>query len=179
MVALLRRWRAPAVSRRRFNLVPVQQLPIVRRENVGHAEFIAQAVHMRGESVAARAAGYAMPGVVVDGNDAVALDKVARETVGRARAGGGPTLVEALTTRWRGHHEGDQQRYRPAGEADAGRDRDPIARLRSTALAANWLDEADLAAIDAESGRIVADALDYARASATPPPGAVAEGVYA
>jgi TPP-dependent pyruvate/acetoin dehydrogenase alpha subunit len=70
--------------------------------------------------------------MIVDGMDALAVHGVVKEVVGRARAGGGPALVEAKVVRWQGHYEGDPQGYRDRSEVAEGKARDPIARLRST-----------------------------------------------
>jgi TPP-dependent pyruvate/acetoin dehydrogenase alpha subunit len=81
-------------------------------------------------SIAARAAGYGMPGVVVDGQDVVAVRDTAREAIARARRGEGPTLIEAMTCRFRGHYEGDNQEYRDREELDRlKRERDPLVLL--------------------------------------------------
>lgn len=78
------------------------------------------------EDIADRAAAYGMPGVVVDGNDVEAVAAVTAEAVARARAGEGPTLIEAKTYRHRGHFEGDMGAYRPEGELEYWMERDPI-----------------------------------------------------
>ncbi|RCV56847.1 thiamine pyrophosphate-dependent dehydrogenase E1 component subunit alpha [Marinitenerispora sediminis] len=83
-----------------------------------------------GGSVAARAAGYGMPGVVVDGNDVAAVYRATREALDRARSGGGPTLVEARTYRLAPHSTSDDAgRYRDAEEERYWRGRDPLPRL--------------------------------------------------
>ena len=74
------------------------------------------------ENIADYAAGYHIPGVVVDGQDAVAVYEVTRTAIARARAGDGPTLIEAKVTRRRGHYAGDPQQYRPADDLAAYRD---------------------------------------------------------
>jgi TPP-dependent pyruvate/acetoin dehydrogenase alpha subunit len=80
--------------------------------------------------VAARAAGYGIPGVVVDGNDIFAVYQAANRAVERARAGGGPTLIECKTYRWRAHTERKTQPDpRERGEIEAWKQQDPIARV--------------------------------------------------
>src|SRR5580765_7807336 len=80
--------------------------------------------------VAARAAGYGIPGVVVDGNDVFAVHQAASAAVDRARSGGGPTLIECKTYRWRGHTERrGQPDPRDAAEVEAWKHKDPIGLL--------------------------------------------------
>src|SRR5205085_6747784 len=76
-------------------------------------------------SVAARASGYGLWGACVDGNDIDAVRSVVAECVARARSGGGPSLIEARTWRWRGHWAGDDQAYRPAALEPPGTE-DPV-----------------------------------------------------
>ncbi len=81
------------------------------------------------DDLAERARSYAIPGIIVDGQDARAVHRVASEAVERARAGDGPTLIEAKTYRFRGHSKTDPAKYRPAGELDRWKARDPITVL--------------------------------------------------
>ena len=94
-------------------------------ENNGYAEATSSAFHQSGVDVAKRADGFGMPGVVVDGFDFFAVHEVAGEAIARARAGGGPTLIECKVGRYFGHFEGDQQTYRARR-----RGRGPAARPR-------------------------------------------------
>jgi len=120
------------------NAASVWKLPVVWLcENNGLAVSARFEDTCSVRSIADRAAGYGMPGVVVDGQDAVAVHKVVVEAVDRARSGGGPTLIEALTCRFRGHYEGDAQEYRDRGELERlRRERDPldvvVKQLRTT-----------------------------------------------
>ena len=125
----------------------------------------------RNAEVATRAAAYGVPGVAVDGNDVLAVWQVARTAVARARAGEGPTLIEAKTYRVVGHHEGDPLTgvYRTQEELDAWKLRDPILafrrRLTGELKAAR---PAELDAIDARVLAAVADAVEFARKSPEP-----------
>lgn len=94
------------------------------------------------ENIAERAAAYGMPGVVVDGQDALAVHAAATEAIARARAGEGPTLVEAKTLRIRGHYEGDAQQYRTDLTEGVEIPRDPIDVLREV-VPADVADELD------------------------------------
>jgi 2-oxoisovalerate dehydrogenase E1 component alpha subunit len=92
--------------------------------------------------IAARAAGYGMPGVRVDGNDVLAVYAVTRDAVERARAGEGPTLIEAVTYRIGSHSTADDSaRYRDEGEVSAWRERDPIDRYRTHLLDVGTIDD--------------------------------------
>jgi pyruvate dehydrogenase E1 component alpha subunit len=142
----------------------VWKLPIVFVcENNGWALSAPFERHSPTERVADRAAAFGFPGVVVDGQDAVAVHEAASEAVARARAGEGPTLVEALTLRIRGHYEGDRQRYRDEGAPDDPRARDPLQVL------ADRLPPGELEQIDAAARAEVEAA--FARALAAPEPG--------
>ena len=102
-------------------------------------------------NVADRAAAYGVPGIIVDGQDAVAVYEVTRDAVARARAGEGPTLIEAKTLRIRGHYEGDRQKYRDDLTLGNEVPRDPIHLLREVVAAdvADQLDEAARVEVEA------------------------------
>lgn len=105
-----------------------------------------------GGSVRARAAGYGMPGVLVDGNDAGAVYEATAEAVARARGGGGPTLIEALTYRVEPHSTSDDPgRYRDESLTERWRDHDPLALLREALLVAGHADEDALAEDEARA----------------------------
>jgi pyruvate dehydrogenase E1 component alpha subunit len=163
-----------------FNLACVWDLPVVFVcENNLYAALTPQSVHTKGTVIADRAAGYAMRGVRVDGNDVLAVFAAASAAVDLARAGAGPTLIEAMTYRWHGHHEGDRMTYRTKDEMNAWREKDPIPRFRA------WLDARDYLTA-AEDAQLVADvkaeikaATEFARQSPWPAPEAALEDVYA
>jgi TPP-dependent pyruvate/acetoin dehydrogenase alpha subunit len=115
-----------------------------------------------------RAAGYGMPGVLVEHNDAVAVFEAAGTAVARARRGDGPTLIEVVTDRLLGHFQGDPETYRPKGEVEALRARDPIPALAARLKCEGLLDDAAEAALQADVARRVAEAFRYARESAEP-----------
>ena len=95
-------------------------------ENNGYAELTHVAVHLRA-AVHRLAEPHGIPGVLVDGNDVLAVREAADAAVARARAGEGPTLLECTTYRWSGHYVGDPERYRSKDEVAAWRERDPLA----------------------------------------------------
>lgn len=119
--------------------------------------------------VVARAAGYGIPGESVDGNDVVAVREAVGRAVGRARRGEGPTLIEALTYRRRGHWAADQATYRADGPDDDWERRDPVARLGSLLVQRGLADESWLAGTRRELEAEVRAAFE--RAEAAPLPG--------
>ncbi len=131
------------------------------------------------ENLAERAKGYAIPGVVVDGNDVFAVYEAVAEAAGRARRGEGPSLIEAKTYRHRGHYEGDPQVYKPKEEVEMWKQRDPIARLRADILKAGVAAAGELDAIDAEVKALIEAATEFAKQSPYPAPDTVTNDVYA
>jgi 2-oxoisovalerate dehydrogenase E1 component len=132
--------------------------------------------------IASRAAAYGIPGVAVDGNDVIAVYQVAADAVERARAGEGPTLIEAKTYRTVGHHEGDPVTgtYRTQAEVDEWAKRDPIKRFRSRLIDELGIVSTDrLDTIDRQTDTLVQHALEYARRAADPDPASVYDHVYA
>src|SRR5437762_4324036 len=114
-----------------LNIAATWKLPMlyVCENNMYAAQTAAAATHALGD-VAARAAGYGIPGVVVDGNDIFAVYQAANSAVDRARSGGGPTLIECKTYRWRAHTErAGQADVRNPAEVEAWKGKDPIAQL--------------------------------------------------
>jgi pyruvate dehydrogenase E1 component alpha subunit len=117
-----------------LNLASLWGLPVLFLcENNGYAEFSPLSAHTKVERLARHAETYGIPAVTVDGNDAFAVRDAAREAVERARAGGGPSFVEALTYRLRGHYEGDPGKYRELSELADWKAKDPILRFVAAA----------------------------------------------
>lgn len=114
-----------------LNFAAVSKLPAVYVcENNLYGEWTAMEAVTAGKSIVGRAAAYGMPGVQIDGNDLWAVREIARDSIDRARAGEGPTLVEALTYRHKGHSRLDTgSKYRPQEEVDAWLARDPLPRV--------------------------------------------------
>jgi 2-oxoisovalerate dehydrogenase E1 component len=126
----------------------------------------------RNPDIASKARAYGLPGVVVDGNDVLAVRQVAGEAVARARSGGGPTLIEAKTYRTVGHHEGDPLvgTYRTQEELDIWLKRCPIATFRAKLLREHHIAEDKLIKIEREVDAAVDDAVTFARESPEPDP---------
>ena len=114
-----------------LNFAAIHKLPFIFVvENNGYAISVPMARQVSSPNVADRAAGYGIPGVIVDGNDVLACYAAARDAVTRARAGDGPTLIEAKVTRLTGHSSDDQQtKYRTEEELAAEKERDPVPGL--------------------------------------------------
>lgn len=151
-----------------INLAACWRLPIVYVcQNNGWAISQVVAGYLAG-SIAERAAGYGIPGGCVDGNDVDAVRAAVGEAVGRARAGGGPSLIEARTWRWRGHWAGDDQAYRPSAIEPPGVE-DPLDLYAHRLLERGIADLAQLLAIHADVQQEVSAAM--ARAMAAPDAG--------
>jgi TPP-dependent pyruvate/acetoin dehydrogenase alpha subunit len=163
-----------------LNMAKVWNLPVVFVcENNLYMEYTPIDVVTAVENPAVdRAAAYGMRGVLVDGNDPDAVYLVAKDALGRARSGDGPSLIEAITYRSGGHSRADPGKYRPQAEVDAWAERDPIpmyrARLRSLGVADEELD-----AIADEVAQRIDAATEFAKAGAEPDESALFTDVYA
>lgn len=165
-----------------LNFAAIWKLPVVFLcENNRYAISVHQSKQMAIDNVADRAAAYGMPGVVVDGNDVVAVYAVAKEAVERARAGEGPTLIEAKTYRIVAHSSDDDDRqYRSSDEVEPWKEeRDPINRFREYLLTHHILTEDEIDKIESDVMERVDDATDYAEAAPEPQPEYALEHVYA
>jgi acetoin:2,6-dichlorophenolindophenol oxidoreductase subunit alpha len=152
-----------------LNMAVVWKAPVVFVcENNQYMEYTAiGAVTAVARPAADRASAYGLEPIVVDGNDAEAVFEVASRAIARARAGDGPSLVEAVTYRHGGHSRADPGKYRPDDEVESWKARDPIPAQRSRLLAAG-VDEAALDAVDEEAKAKVAEAEAFARAGPEP-----------
>jgi len=153
------------------NMAALWKLPVVFVcENNRWASTTAHALSTAGGSIAARATGYGIPGETIDGNDVLTVWRRTIKAVERARRGDGPSLIEAHTIRWVGHHEGDAQAYRGRDEAAEGRKRDPIARLGKVLEGKKVLDAGHIARIREGVTAEIEDAVAFAEASPLPRP---------
>jgi 2-oxoisovalerate dehydrogenase E1 component len=148
-------------------------------ENNLYATEVPFAKATKNPSVASRAQAYGLPGVEVDGNDVVAVYQAAGEAVCRARAGGGPTLLECKTYRVRAHSEGMREAgYRTQEEVNAWRARCPVALFEQRLMEGTLVGEAELKAIEAEVKALVEDAARFAEQSPWPDPATAADHLY-
>ena len=161
-----------------LNMASVWNLPsIFVCENNAYAESTPQSWHQKIEDVAVRAMAYDMPSAMVDGNDAGAVYLAAKEAVARARAGEGPTLIEAKTYRIRGHYEGDPQIYRTKEEVEAWGEKDPIDRWRKLLLDRGVPAE-DIEEINARIDQELKAAVVFAEESPLPDPAEARSDIF-
>jgi pyruvate dehydrogenase E1 component alpha subunit len=152
-----------------LNFAAVLNLPVVFVcENNLYGEYSPLAATTAVEHIAQRAGAYGLPELQVDGNDVVAVRDAVAAAVQRARAGHGPTLLEALTYRQVGHSRSDPATYRPAGELDAWLERDPI-RLLTRRLRDEGHAEDDLDGVRRDAAQAVDAAMERARGWPAPP----------
>jgi TPP-dependent pyruvate/acetoin dehydrogenase alpha subunit len=150
-----------------INMAAAWDLPVVFVcENNMYATETPFRLATKNIDVASRAAAYKIPGIQLDGNNVLDVYREAGKAIERARQGRGPTLIECLTYRWYGHHEGDPgTSYRDKDEIASWKARDPIKRLTSDAIRQSISTEADFAAIDNEVREILEDAAQFALSS--------------
>jgi pyruvate dehydrogenase E1 component alpha subunit len=129
-------------------------------------------------NIADRAAAYDMPGVVVDGNDVMAVYEAASEAIKRARQGQGPSLIECKTYRHRGHFEGDACVYRTAAELEEWKEKDPIPRFQKKLLDLGVLTPKKVQEIDESIKKEIADAERFAEDSPFPDPSELTQDLY-
>lgn len=161
------------------NMAAIWSLPVVYViENNRYSASTPISQMTRLEKLSDRAFGYGMPGVTIDGNDVLAVFETAREAVARARAGGGPTLVEAMTYRITGHSRRDPCNYQPAEERKQALEREPIKRFTQHLLSEGIADEAELDAIRKAVDERIEQAVESAMAAPEPAPEDALEGVF-
>jgi acetoin:2,6-dichlorophenolindophenol oxidoreductase subunit alpha len=154
-----------------LNFAQVLRLPVVFVcENNGYGEFTPWEQVTAGSDITARAATYGMPSNKVDGNDLEAVMADARRAVERARAGDGPSFIEALTYRHLGHSKSDPGAYRPEGELERWLERDPIALLRARLTSQHGVEEERLEQIESDAQERIDRAIDDALAAPYPDP---------
>jgi pyruvate dehydrogenase E1 component alpha subunit len=162
-----------------LNLAAVWRLPVVVViENNHYGEYSPLAATTAISRLCERAVSYGIPGVLVDGNDLSAVRAVAVEAYARARAGEGPTLIEADTYRHEGHSRSDPAKYRPEGELEEWLARDPILRFEEELRASGVAAPEELESLRAEVSADVKSALERAKSWPEPAPERLFEDVY-
>lgn len=163
------------------NMACALHLPIVFTcENNEYGEFTPREKTMAITDIVDRAAGYGMPGVIVDGMDVIAVHEAALEAIARARAGGGPSLIEAKTYRFFNHH-GIQNlglKYRSDDEVERWKQRDPIFTLEDRMIANGDATRADFDAIWADQRAQIDAAIQFAEESPYPPKENLMKDIY-
>jgi TPP-dependent pyruvate/acetoin dehydrogenase alpha subunit len=162
------------------NLAAIWKLPVVFLcENNKYGMSFSTSKSMAVETISERAAAYGFPGVTVDGNDVEAVHEAVTTAVTRARAGEGPTLVEALTYRWKGHSKSDKNLYRTREEIAEWRSKDPIGRFETLVVERGVLTAPDIEEIRAAATNDVRDAARRANAAPDADPDDLLSAVFA
>jgi TPP-dependent pyruvate/acetoin dehydrogenase alpha subunit len=163
-----------------LNMASVWKLPVVFVcQNNRYGEHTRFEKATAAKRISDRAIGYQMPGVTVDGNDPLAMFAAAKEAIDRAREGGGPTLIEAMTFRFFGHVFGDADAYMDKEEKAAAMAADPVPRYRAWLIQQGHATEAQLHAIDEPLGREIAEAIEGAIAAPFPDLAELRKDVFA
>ena len=163
-----------------LNFAQVLRLPVVFVcENNGYGEFTPMAQVTAGGDITARAASYGLPSAKVDGNDLEAVIRDATQAVDRARAGDGPSFIEALTYRHLGHSKSDPGAYRPEGELESWLQRDPIVLLRARLSTQHGVEDDRLDAVERQTQERINHAIDAALDAPYPDPDARRATEYA
>ena len=163
-----------------LNMASIWKLPVVFVcENNGYGMSTSTARSTAVANIADRAAGYSMPGVIVNGNDFSAVAEASNTAVDRARRGEGPTLIECKTYRHRGHSKSDRNRYRTKEEIEEWKAmRDPISLFEAELQQFGVIDDAGLAALQASVVAEIAAGVEFAQASPAPSTDEVLNFVY-
>jgi TPP-dependent pyruvate/acetoin dehydrogenase alpha subunit len=163
-----------------LNLAGVMKLPIIYVcDNNCYAISVPQTCAMAIEDIAIRAAGYGFPGVVVDGNDVLAVYEATQKAIARAREGEGPTLIECKTYRWMGHSINDPGIYRSPEEVESWKKKCPIRRFEGLLAQKGLLDDVKIKEVYRSVNEEIEEAIKFAEASPLPAPEDTLLGVYA
>jgi TPP-dependent pyruvate/acetoin dehydrogenase alpha subunit len=162
------------------NLAVIWRLPVIFLcENNGWASSTPHRYACAVPDIAARASGYGLEGVVVDGMDVLAVHEAVRAAVDRARGGGGPAFIEAKVVRWQGHYEGDPQGYREKAEVAGGKARDPIQRLAAALVGEGVIRAEDVAELQRAAREEIDKAVAFGEASPLPAPEEALDDLFA
>ncbi|MBB6193867.1 pyruvate dehydrogenase E1 component alpha subunit [Sphingobium wenxiniae] len=163
-----------------LNMASVWKLPaIFLCQNNQYGEHTTYEKATSALRIADRAIAYNMPGVRVDGNDPLAVHAVTLEAIERARNGGGPTLIEAMTFRFHGHIYGDDDAYMDPARKKAAMEADPVPIYRASLIAGGFATEESLSRIETEIEAALDEAVEYALASPMPGEEELTTDVYA
>ena len=162
-----------------LNMASIWSLPVVfvcENNRYGMSTAVEKSTAVA--SIAHRATAYSMPGTSVDGNDLSAVSEAVHAAVSRARCGDGPSLIESLTYRWRGHSRSDRNRYRTKAEIDAWIERDPIQRFARELVEHKVMSGDDVAQLERRVDDEIASALEFAKNSVSPNVSELTRDVY-
>lgn len=162
------------------NMAAIWKLPVIFVcENNLYASTTPAGYSLAGGSIAGRASAYGIPGYTVNGNDILEVRKVMGETVKQARDGNGPSIVENKTYRFRGHFEGDPQKYRTPKEVeDFKTEHDPIQLFKAVLIKEGILNENQDIDLRDEIAKIIKEAVQYALEQPLPQPEEALEDLY-
>jgi pyruvate dehydrogenase E1 component alpha subunit len=163
-----------------LNVSAIWQLPVVWVVNNNlFAYSTPNELEFPVPTIAERAGAYGMPGFRVDGADVLEVYAAASQAVERARSGGGPSLVESVSLRWRGHAGHDPAKYVPKEMLeDYMKNRDPVKRFQELLLAESVVDEGDVEGIQTRIEKEFEEGHQFAQSSPLPEPGEVTAGVF-
>lgn len=162
------------------NLASIWKLPVIffcENNQYGMSGPVKEMVNI--EHIAQRAEAYGIPGHVVEGNDVFDVMNVVQEAVDFARNGGGPTIIEAKTYRWKGHSKSDAKKYRTREEEKEWREKDPIARYKEQLIAQGLFTEEEAEVIRNEAKTEIEDSVEFAKNSPEPGLETLMEDIYA
>ena len=164
-----------------LNMASIWDLPVIfYAENNQYAMSMPYKKAFNVEKISQRAQGYNIPGVTVDGNDPLEVYEAIRTAAARARRGEGPSLVEGVTYRYKGHSKSDQQAYRTRDEVnDWKENRDPIKRFHALLVEGGVVSEEEAAAMRDEGLKVIDGAVDFSEQSPEPDIANLLDGVYA
>ncbi len=162
------------------NLAAIWKLPVIFIcENNKYGMSFSTEKSMAIENISERGAAYGIPGVTVDGNDVAAVYDAVQAAVDRARAGEGPTLVENLTYRWKGHSKSDKNLYRTKEEIAEWRSKDPILRFEAQVREHSLLSDEEIQSVRTQAMEQMRDAVRTANAAPDADPSDLLDAVFA
>lgn len=167
-----------------LNMAAIWKLPVIYVcENNGFGQYTRyEEATVTDQPIGARAAAFGLPTAQVDGNDVIAVYQAAVQAVQRARAGDGPSFIEARTYRLRGHHMGDvgfARRYRTKEELEEHMKQEPVGRFRRWLLEHQVLSEAEIQEVEAQVEAEMQEAIEFVNRSPIPDVSTITEHVYA
>jgi pyruvate dehydrogenase E1 component alpha subunit len=163
-----------------INMAAIWDLPVIFLcENNQYGMSMSTQRAMRNETVAQRAAGYGIPGELVDGNNVLAVYAAVSVAVQRARDGHGPSLIESRTYRYKGHAKSDQNLYRSRDEIREWQQRDPIQYFANLLISQEKLSQQEAKQLEAAAYAAIEEAYQFGLNSPDPDPMTLLEGVYA
>lgn len=162
-----------------LNMASIWKLPVIFMcENNQYASTTSASYSLSVTDVSTRAAGYGMPGLTVPGSDVLKVFSSVTKAVKRARKGEGPSLVEAKTYRYKGHFEGDPQRYRSSEEVEKAKENDPLDRFKNYLSQKGFISTRKERALAKEIEKEIEEAVSFAETSPFPDPEEALEDLY-